>query len=67
MAKGERALYLMIYILMLVFGGIGVIMSDVLTPIFAISDPMVVVIMFLFSLGLFFVVIPYIIWNGGKD
>jgi len=66
MAKGEKILFLGLYFMMLIFGGIAVLLTDVFTPIFAIGEPLVVVIMFLFGIGLFFVVIPYIIWYS-KD
>lgn len=57
----------MIYFMMLIFGGLAILFTDVFTPIFALGDPIVVIMMFLFSIGLFFVGIPYIIWHVGED
>jgi len=65
--KGEKVLGLVIYFMMLIFGGIAVLMTDVFTPIFGLSDPFTTIIMFLFCIGLFFVGIPYIIWNARED
>jgi hypothetical protein len=68
MGRAEGVLYIFIYFLMLIFGGIALLMSEVFTPIFTMTDPISTLMIFLFSIGLFFIGIPYLIWvSKDKD
>ncbi|RLG45318.1 MAG: hypothetical protein DRN81_02005 [Thermoproteota archaeon] len=62
MGKLEGYMYLALYFVMLIFGGITVISTNVLTAITTLADPFTSFIMFMVSIGIFFGVIPYMIY-----
>ena len=65
MSKIHRTLYMMVYIVMLIFGGLTVITTQVLGSIATLSDPFTSFIMVLVSFVIFFGVIPWAIWKSG--
>lgn len=62
MGKLEGYMFIVLYFVMLIFGGITVISTDVLAPIATLADPFTSFMMFIVSIGVFFGVIPYMIW-----
>lgn len=66
MTKVHRTLYMMIYVVMLLFGGLTVISTQVIGSIATISDPFTSFMMVLVSFVIFFGVIPWAIWKSGE-
>jgi len=67
MSKLNGLLQLSIYGVMLLFGGIAVITTDVIGSIAGITDPFTSFFMVLISIGVFFLLIPYLIWSNATS